>query len=97
MSDSMLNQGESLDKMWSIRDGLERASLLLGEVAIEYFQKFDQEKEADHLKILWNFQRNAIFVGIIDDYVLQAKKAIEELTDMADEELFTTKNTRCNE
>lgn len=73
-----------VDEIWPIKDKLEKACLVLQELTDEYFRKYSRSDKEDHLGITWEFSRNATFADIIDDYVFQAKGALEELEVRAD-------------
>jgi NTP pyrophosphatase (non-canonical NTP hydrolase) len=71
------------DEIWPIRDKLDKACLLLVELTNEYFRKYSKDDQKDSLGIIMEFSRNATFADIIDDYVFQAKKALEALEERA--------------
>lgn len=75
---------ELVDEIWPIKDKLEKACLVLQELTDEYFRKYTRDDKDHHTAITWEFSRNATFAYVIDDYVCQAKKELEDLEARAD-------------
>ena len=72
-----------IDELWTIKDKLERAHLLLADLTEEYFGRYNSEDDKDQFAIRCEFSRNAIFADIINDYVFQARKELAELEERA--------------
>ncbi len=67
------------DEIWPIKDKLDKACLILDEITVEYFEKYDRDKQEDHFGITWDFSRNATLVDIVFDYVIDALRELEVL------------------
>lgn len=72
------------DELFPITDKLEKACLLLQDITEDYFQRHDPAKQEERFWIVWGFSRATTQAEIIFDYVIMAKKALEELEARAD-------------
>ncbi len=80
------------DEIWPIKENLKKACILLQEITDEYFSKYENKKEKDELGILWEFSRYGTYAEMIDDYVHAAKKGIEDLTEIIEQD-YAEKNS----
>lgn len=70
---------ELSDELWSVKDKLEKAYHVIGELTDKYFRNYNSDDLKDHSKIAWEFSINAVRADIVNDYVWQAKQVLEEL------------------
>jgi hypothetical protein len=76
----MENLERMIDKedLTEIAKAVEIMRYTMQEITMSFFNRFNSDDVADHPKIAWEFNRNRARAALVDDYLLEIEKLLEE-------------------
>ena len=78
------------DELISMQLRLERAEIILQEVAESYFEAFDPKTEEGRFGIAFSYARYKIYAEIVSDYLYEIRLILAELRDAQGNENATS-------
>lgn len=68
-----------MKKVNPIATAIEVMAYVIGDPSKYYFDKYDGDKEGDHLAIIWEFRHNRVRAQVLHEYIFAAANTLKEL------------------